>query len=149
MISSNSSIDWTKIMTETNKDEYVKTAEFREWLMGLLSDGSPTTITFTKKDGTDRVMKCTTNPTYIMFKDPSILESKSDRKVNEDVMPVFDLDAVRKVREYMMPYPPSSPSIALFKDGQLVHMIERHNIEGRSAQMIADNLVGAFDAYCN
>jgi putative YphP/YqiW family bacilliredoxin len=61
----------------------------------------------------------------------------------------FDLDAVRKVREYMMPYPPSSPSIALFKDGQLVHMIERHNIEGRSAQMIADNLVGAFDAYCN
>jgi putative YphP/YqiW family bacilliredoxin len=61
----------------------------------------------------------------------------------------FDLDAVRKVREYMMPYPPSSPAIALFKDGQLVHMIERHNIEGRSAQMIADNLVGAFDAYCN
>jgi putative YphP/YqiW family bacilliredoxin len=61
----------------------------------------------------------------------------------------FDLDAVRKVREYMIPYPPSSPAIALFKDGQLVHMIERHNIEGRSAQMIADNLVGAFDAYCN
>ena len=61
----------------------------------------------------------------------------------------FDLDAVRKVREYMMPYPPSSPAIALFKDGQLVHMIERHNIEGRSAQMIADNLVGAFDAYCS
>jgi len=61
----------------------------------------------------------------------------------------FDLDAVRKVREYMMPYPPSSPAIALFKDGQLVHMIERHNIEGRSAQMIADNLVGAFYAYCN
>ncbi len=61
----------------------------------------------------------------------------------------FDLDAVRKVREYMMPYPPSSPAIALFKNGQLVHMIERHNIEGRSAQMIADNLVGAFDAYCN
>jgi putative YphP/YqiW family bacilliredoxin len=61
----------------------------------------------------------------------------------------FDLDAVRKVREYMMPFPPSSPAIALFKDGQLVHMIERHNIEGRSAQMIADNLVGAFDTYCN
>jgi putative YphP/YqiW family bacilliredoxin len=61
----------------------------------------------------------------------------------------FDVDAVRKVREYLMPYPPSSPAIALFKDGQLVHMIERHNIEGKSAQMIADSLLGAFETYCN
>ncbi|MEP6674572.1 MAG: BrxA/BrxB family bacilliredoxin [Ferruginibacter sp.] len=61
----------------------------------------------------------------------------------------FDVDAVKKVREHLMPYPPSSPSIALFKDGQLVHFIERHMIEGRSAQMIADNLMGAFDQYCN
>lgn len=61
----------------------------------------------------------------------------------------FDVDAVRKVREHLLPYPPSSPAIALFKDGKLVHMIERHNIEGRSAQMIADNLMGAFDTYCN
>jgi putative YphP/YqiW family bacilliredoxin len=49
----------------------------------------------------------------------------------------------------MMPYPPSSPSIALFKNGQLVHFIERHQIEGRSAQMIAQNLVGAFEQHCN
>lgn len=48
-----------------------------------------------------------------------------------------------------MPYPPSSPAIALFKDGKLVHYIERHNIEGRSAQMIAENLIGAFDQHCN
>lgn len=61
----------------------------------------------------------------------------------------FDTDAVNQVRKHLMPYPPSSPSIALFKDGQLVHMIERHMIEGRSAQMIADNLMGAFDAHCN
>lgn len=61
----------------------------------------------------------------------------------------FDIDAVRKVREHLMPYPPSSPAIALFKDGQLVHMIERHMIEGRSAEMIADNLIGAFNQYCN
>ena len=65
---------------------------FKKWLTGHLKFG-PVTLTFTKKDGSDRIMKCTTNPTYIMFKDPSILESKSDRKVNEDVMPVFDLDA--------------------------------------------------------
>ena len=61
----------------------------------------------------------------------------------------FDVDAVRKVREYLLPYPPSSPAIALFKDGQLVHMIERHHIEGRSAQVIADNLISAFEANCN
>ena len=61
----------------------------------------------------------------------------------------FDVEAVKKVREHLMPYPPSSPSIALFKDGQLVHFVERHMIEGRSAQMIADNLLGAFEEYCN
>lgn len=61
----------------------------------------------------------------------------------------FDIEAVNKVREHLLPYPPSSPAIALFKDGKLVHMIERHNIEGRSARMIADNLIGAFDLHCN
>jgi putative YphP/YqiW family bacilliredoxin len=61
----------------------------------------------------------------------------------------FDIEAVNEIRKHLMPYPPSSPAIALFKDGQLVHMIERHMIEGRSAQMIADNLKGAFDQYCN
>lgn len=61
----------------------------------------------------------------------------------------FDIDAVKKIREHLLPYPPSSPSIALFKDGQLVHFIERHMIEGRSAQMIAENLIGAFDQHCN
>jgi putative YphP/YqiW family bacilliredoxin len=61
----------------------------------------------------------------------------------------FDIEAVNKVREHLMPYPPSSPAIALFKDGKLVHMIERHNIEGRSAQMIAQNLMSAFDTHCN
>ena len=61
----------------------------------------------------------------------------------------FDVEAVKKIREHLLPYPPSSPSIALFKNGELVHFIERHNIEGRSAQMIAENLIGAFDQYCN
>lgn len=60
----------------------------------------------------------------------------------------FDVEGVKAVREHLLPYPPSSPSIALFKDGKLVHFIERHNIEGRSAQMIASNLSAAFDEYC-
>ncbi|MGL6267948.1 MAG: BrxA/BrxB family bacilliredoxin [Chitinophagaceae bacterium] len=61
----------------------------------------------------------------------------------------FDIDAVQKLREHLLPYPPSSPAIAIFKDGALVHMIERHQIEGRPAQMIAQNLIAAFDEYCN
>src|SRR6476660_6658418 len=61
----------------------------------------------------------------------------------------FDIEAVQTLRQHLMPYPPSSPAIALFKDGQLVHFIERHQIEGRSAQMIASNLISAFDQYCN
>ncbi len=60
----------------------------------------------------------------------------------------METDAVNAARNYMLPYPPSSPSMALFKDGKLVHIIERHQIEGRPAQMIADNLIGAFEEYC-
>lgn len=60
----------------------------------------------------------------------------------------FDYDAVSKIREHLLPYPPSSPSIALFKDGKLVHFLERHNIEGASAEMISNNLAAAFEAYC-
>lgn len=59
-----------------------------------------------------------------------------------------DQAAVAKVREYAAPYPPSSPSIALFKDGDLVHFVERHHIEGRSAEMIANHLSSVFDEYC-
>jgi putative YphP/YqiW family bacilliredoxin len=60
----------------------------------------------------------------------------------------YDIDAVKKLREHLLPYPPSSPAIALFKDGQLVHFIERHMIEGRPAQLIAHNLIAAFEEYC-
>ncbi|BAV06344.1 BrxA/BrxB family bacilliredoxin [Filimonas lacunae] len=60
----------------------------------------------------------------------------------------FDVDAIKKIREHLLPYPPSSPAIALFKDGQLVHFIERHQIEGRPAQAIAHNLIAAFNTYC-
>ena len=70
--------------------------------------------------------------------------------VPENAYTVFagvDIDAVNKAREFLLPYPPSSPAIALFKDGKLAHMLERHHIEGRSAEMIAENLKMAFDTY--
>ena len=59
-----------------------------------------------------------------------------------------DTEAVAQARKYFLPYPPSSPSIALFKDGKLVHFLERHHIEGGTAQMIAANLEAAYDEFC-
>lgn len=74
----------------------------------------------------------------------------NDKKPNR-ITTVFagvDGDAVAQARKYTLPYPPSSPSMALFKDGKLVHFIERHHIEGRPAEMIAENLADAFNEYC-
>jgi len=61
----------------------------------------------------------------------------------------FDIEAINKVRELQLPYPPSSPAILLFKDGQLVNMVERHQIEGRPAQVIAQHLISVFQEHCN
>lgn len=61
----------------------------------------------------------------------------------------FDSEAVQKARTYLMPYPPTSPSIALLKDGQVVHMIERMDIEGHSVDEVANNLKSALEQYCN
>lgn len=82
---------------------------------------------------------------------PAARIAAQNEKHPDKLVTVFagmEADAVNKARAYMLPYPPSSPSMALFKDGKLVHIIERHQIEGRPAQMIADNLIGAFDQYC-
>jgi putative YphP/YqiW family bacilliredoxin len=82
---------------------------------------------------------------------PAAKMAAQNSKRPDKLVTVFagmEADAVNEARRYMLPYPPSSPAMALFKDGQLVHMIERHQIEGRPAQMIADNLIDAFDQYC-
>jgi putative YphP/YqiW family bacilliredoxin len=73
-------------------------------------------------------------------------EKRPDKFVT--VFAGMEKEAVDAARNNMLPYPPSSPSMALFKDGKLVHIIERHQIEGRPAQMIADNLIQAFEQYC-
>ena len=78
------------------------------------------------------------------------MTTQFDKKVDvfATVFAGQDNAATAKAREYMVPFPPSSPSIAVFKDGKLVHFIERHHIEGRSAEMIADNLKDCFDQIC-
>ncbi|GHB60717.1 hypothetical protein GCM10007390_13050 [Persicitalea jodogahamensis] len=73
-------------------------------------------------------------------------EIKPDNLVT--VFAGVDTDAVNKMREYTLPYPPSSPAIAMFRDDELIHFIERHHIEGRSAEMIAQHLVMAFEEFC-
>lgn len=82
---------------------------------------------------------------------PGVKLALKDGKVPQKLTTVFagqDLEATSKARQYTLPYPPSSPAIALFKDGKLVHFLERHHIEGRSAELIAENLKGAFEEYC-
>jgi putative YphP/YqiW family bacilliredoxin len=82
---------------------------------------------------------------------PGIIRSLSNDKTPSNLYTVFagqDLDAVSKAREFMMPFPPSSPSVALFKDGKLVHFVERMNIEGHTAEQVADQLRKAYDQYC-
>ncbi len=78
------------------------------------------------------------------------LSIQGDKKpdVLSTVFAGFDVEAVNKARELMLPYPPSSPSIALFKNGKIVHMVERREIEGRTAQMIAENLANAYNTHC-
>lgn len=82
---------------------------------------------------------------------PAVTMASKHAKVPSKLTTVFagvDQDAVAQARKHMLPYPPSSPSIALFKGGKLVHFIERHHIEGRPAEMIAENLTAAFDEHC-
>ena len=82
---------------------------------------------------------------------PGVKLAVQNDKVPDNLTTVFagvDSEATAIARSYFEPYPASSPSIALFKEGKLVHFVERHHIEGSNAQMIADNLISAFDEYC-
>lgn len=82
---------------------------------------------------------------------PAAAMSLQNDKKPDQIVTVFagvDREAVDAARGHMIPFPPSSPSIALFKDGELVHMLERHHIEGRPAQMISDNLIDAYNEVC-
>lgn len=82
---------------------------------------------------------------------PAAIYATREGKVPTKMVTVFagvDSEAVAKARDFFLPYPPSSPSMALFKDGKLVHFVERHHIEGRPAEAIAMNLKKAFETYC-
>ena len=104
-----------------------------------------------KKEGTVLVMVnsvcgCAAGNARPAVKMAISLDKKPD--VFATVFAGQDIGATATAREYMVPFPPSSPSIAVFKDGKLAHCIERHHIEGRSAEIIADNLKDCFEQFC-
>lgn len=106
-----------------------------------------------QKDGTTLVMINSVCGCSAGTARPGVLMAVANSEKRPDHLTTsfagFDVEAVQELRSKLLPYPPSSPAIALFKDGELVHFIERHMIEGRSAQMIAHNLIAAFDEYCS
>jgi putative YphP/YqiW family bacilliredoxin len=82
---------------------------------------------------------------------PGVRLSLANDKTPTQLITVFagvDKEATAEARNLMVPFPPSSPIIALFNDGELVHMLERHHIEGRSANIIAENLKEAYNTHC-
>jgi putative YphP/YqiW family bacilliredoxin len=106
-----------------------------------------------KKEGTTLVMINSVCGCSAGTARPGVLMAVNNATKKPDFLTTsfagYDMEAIQTLRQRLMPYPPSSPAIALFKDGELVHFIERHQIEGRSAQMIASNLIHAFEQYCN
>ena len=104
-----------------------------------------------KKDGTVLVVVNSVCGCAAANARPAAKQSLRHTKKPDRLVTVFagvDREAVDAARGLMVPFPPSSPSMALFRNGELVHMIERHHIEGRPAEMIAENLVQAFDEFC-
>ena len=104
-----------------------------------------------KKEGTTLVVVNSVCGCAAANARPAAKMSLRNEKKPDHLVTVFagvDTEAVNAARDLMIPFPPSSPSIALFRDGELVHMIERHHIEGRPAEMIAENLTEAFNEFC-
>jgi len=121
--------------------------------VGFISLHTPETVAsaLENQEGTTLLVVNSVCGCAAAYARPGVKIALSDDKKPDNLVTVFagvDADAVRTARTFLAPYPPSSPSIALFKDGKLVHFIERHNIEGRSAEMIANNLKNAFATYC-
>jgi putative YphP/YqiW family bacilliredoxin len=104
-----------------------------------------------KKEGTTLVVVNSVCGCAAANARPGARISLQNSKKPDNLYTVFagvDKEATDKARGFMVPFPPSSPCMALFKDGELVHMLERHHIEGRPAEMIAENLTGAYNEFC-
>ncbi|AEH00983.1 BrxA/BrxB family bacilliredoxin [Lacinutrix sp. 5H-3-7-4] len=104
-----------------------------------------------KKEGTTLVVVNSVCGCAAANARPGAKMSLNNDKKPSNIVTVFagvDKEATDRARAHMVPFPPSSPSMALFKDGELVHMLERHHIEGRPAELIAENLMDAYNEHC-
>jgi len=104
-----------------------------------------------KKEGTTLVVVNSVCGCAARNARPGVKMSLAGTKKPDHLVTVFagvDREAVDAARQHMFPFPPSSPSMALFKNGELVHMLERHHIEGRPAELIAENLQDAYNEFC-
>ncbi len=132
--------------------EIVKPMKAELEAAGFTSLTTPTEVeNFIAKKGTTLVVVNSVCGCAAGSARPGVIASLQFDKKPNNLITVFagvDKDATDKAREFMIPFPPSSPSVALFKDGNLVHILERHHIEGRSAEAIATNLVSAYEEYC-
>ena len=125
--------------------------DLTEFGFEALSDTNAVEQVFDNAEGTALVVVNSVCGCAAAMARPGAKMSLQNDKIPAKLYTVFagvDTEATAKVREFLAPYPPSSPSIALIKNGQVVHMLERRHIEGRSAQVIADNLKAAYDSFC-
>jgi len=133
-------------------EELIKPMKAELETAGFTSLSTPTEVEQAiKKEGTTLVMVNSVCGCAAGTARPGTIAALQFEKTPTTLTTVFagvDKEATDKAREFMIPFPPSSPCIALFKDGALVHILERHHIEGRSADAIATNLVGAFEEFC-
>lgn len=134
--------------------EYITTPMRAELVdMGFESLGTPTDVdrTLGQYAGTTLLVVNSVCGCAAGAARPGVRQSLMGANRPDHLVTVFagvDGEATKRAREFLLPYPPSSPSIALFKDGKLVHMLERHHIEGRSAELIANNLKMAYEQHC-
>lgn len=132
-------------LVQPMKDD-LKNVGFKE-----LTSSSDVDATLTSNEGTLLVVVNSVCGCAAGNMRPGVKLSLNNDKVPVNLATVFagvDREATEQARKYFLPYPPSSPSVALFKDGKLVHFLERHHIEGGTAQMIAENLSAAYNEFC-
>ena len=126
-------------------------AELTDFGFSALHDAEEVEKSLSAPEGTTLLMVNSVCGCAAAMARPGAKMSLENGKTPDRLVTVFagvDSDAVQMAREHLLPYPPSSPAIALFKDGKLVHILERRHIEGRPAQLIAENLKAAYDTYC-
>jgi len=150
-MSINSSLLYLKKISIMYPEEIVKPMKLELTSNGFKELSNDDDVKKLIKEGTSVIMINSVCGCAAANARPGVISSLNNEKTPSNLFTAFagvDREATNSARELMFPFPPSSPSIALFKDGELVHMLERHHIEGRDASLIAENLRQAYNEHC-